>query len=61
MANSDRPRFKTQDIYSLMRAKEADQKLFHDPYRWSSGARKADRILDTPGPKVATHTASLSS
>lgn len=33
-----------------MQAKGADEKVFHDPYRWSRGPRKADRILDVRGP-----------
>lgn len=27
--------------------------VYHDPYRWSTKPRKADRILDVPGPTVA--------
>ena len=50
MANPTRPRYKTTNIYSLMQAKGADEKVFHDPYRWSRGPRKADRILDVRGP-----------
>jgi hypothetical protein len=45
----------------MMRRADGDERLYHDPYRWSSKPRRADKILDTPGPRPSAHTASLES
>lgn len=59
MANQHRPTFKTRNIRELIRRVDnvngKPARTYHTPYRWSRGPRRADQILDTPGPDVSVH------